>query len=157
MFRSVAPQIFEVHTVFQAATARLVDCVAGFMCSLRNPESLAAERQHFGHEGEITQAASLIERSLYFLKRLDLDEVAGPQPAVHFILVVLPSGRASSVKFNDVPIRRAGQVTCQSSGGFIRRRLQGETSGTPPNVRQGMESQTGPRYHSTVLGGTLNL
>jgi hypothetical protein len=58
---SAAPDIFQMHAIFQAAKPRVVDRVACLIGSPIDSEALPAELQHFWHEREGIELTILIQ------------------------------------------------------------------------------------------------
>ena len=73
----IATKAFEMDRSIHSATARLVNRVARLVRSLVNAKTFAAERKHFGHEGQTFKPAMLIQRGEDFRFAADFHDTSG--------------------------------------------------------------------------------
>ncbi len=73
---------FEMHCPFNAAPANWKYRVTGFVRPLIDLKSLAAEREHLGHERKIVEAAVLVQGKQDLLAAPDFYPIADPEPEV---------------------------------------------------------------------------
>src|SRR5581483_3815011 len=76
VIRSRAAQVFEMNGVIQPAGLHDGDGVAGLVGPLFHAKPLAAELEHFRHEGKPVERAVLVQRGENFLFGADFHEVA---------------------------------------------------------------------------------
>jgi hypothetical protein len=65
-----------MHGGFHSPHPGAMNSIASLVGNLRDTELLPAMLEHFRHERELVQHASLIERREYFFFRANLDQVA---------------------------------------------------------------------------------
>jgi len=77
MRSAIAPDPREVHGIFDAAHAPLLDVVAGLVGALGHAKTLAAILEHFGHERHGVQLAVLVEGGKNLLAAADFHQFVG--------------------------------------------------------------------------------
>ena len=71
-----AANVFQMDSLNQAATARPVDGITGFVGAFEHAQSLAAMLEHFRHEWQAIQTTVSVERAKNFLLAPHLNKVA---------------------------------------------------------------------------------
>jgi len=74
---AIASDPRQVHRIFDAAQAPLLDVVASFVGAHEHAKTLAAILQHFGHEGHGVKLAVLVESGKNLLATSDFNQFAG--------------------------------------------------------------------------------